>query len=178
LIFLYISMSISLYGLKFGWHRYQGVELDQESSGLASLNAGVSYMDEQYFPLDLAKFIRAGWPSFIRQLRRPCNSVTWTNFDTVILRWRISSTSPFALPNNTTRIRLFAVCPVVCRVLFVRHTAKRSFAMCTHDKDLANSSFAVCFILARGKVIIFFSSHLEIFYALHIQHLILHPKTW
>ena len=53
-------MSISLYGLKFGWHRYQGVEPDQESSGSASLNAGVSYMDEQYFPLDLAKFIRVG----------------------------------------------------------------------------------------------------------------------
>jgi len=48
--------------------------------------------------------------------------------------------------------------PAICRVISIRHTAKKLFTICTHGKDkhTAKTCFAVCFILSHGKIIKFF----------------------
>ena len=53
-------------------------------------------------------------------------------------------------PSSTTGIRLFAVCPVVYRVLSIEHTSNYLFAVCTHGKDKAHSKSILCRVLFFG----------------------------
>ena len=101
----------------------------------------------------------------------------------------------------TTGKRVFAVCPIVCRVLFIGHMAKKLLTVCTHGKNITHGKvyffwhtakpyYAMCFFLTHGKYMIcrvFYlgtrqskkiSYHLETFYTLLIQYVVFHIKIW